>query len=304
MKKRQIGTSNLFVSPIGLGCMSLKPTSRESEYILDKAIDVGVNYFDTADLYDFGKNEELLGRVLATKRTDIIIATKVGNEWNTSKDSWSWNPTKHYIKAAVKKSLKRLQTDYLDLCQLHGGTIDDPIDETIEAFEELTKEGLIRYYGISSIRPNVIKTYVEKSNIVNVMIQYSLLDRRPEKEISPLLDSQDISIITRGPLAKGLLTENLLQKLVKNDYLSYSNDDLQELLPRLKQWANDHHYQFHELALLYCLANKTVAAVVPGASSVKQLQENLAVLQKPMLTEQQLSELHSLTKCHNYTDHL
>lgn len=304
MEKRQIGTSNLFVSPVGLGCMSLKPTSRESEYILDKAIEVGVNYFDTADLYDFGENEELLGRVLATKRPDVIIATKVGNEWTTSKDSWSWNPTKSYLKAAVKKSLKRLQTDYLDLCQLHGGIIDDPIDETIEAFEELTKEGLIRYYGISSIRPNVIKEYLKKSNIVNVMMQYSLLDRRPEREILALLDQQHVSVVTRGPVAKGLLTENYLQKSVESNYLSYSNDDLQKTLPRLKQWATDHHYQFHELALLYCLANNTVASVVPGASSVKQLQENLAVLQKPMLTGQQLIELQSLTKENNYTLHL
>lgn len=172
MKKRQIGLSNLFVSPIGLGCMSLHSTSKSSEYILENALELGVNYFDTADLYDFGKNEELLGRVLATKRTDIIIASKVGNEWNPSKTSWSWNPTKSYIKTAVKNSLKRIQTDYLDLCQLHGGTIDDPIDEIIEAFEELTNEGLIRYYGISSIRPNVIKEYVKKANIVSVMMQY------------------------------------------------------------------------------------------------------------------------------------
>lgn len=304
MKKKQIGTSNLFVSPVGLGCMSLQPNSRESEYILDKAVDLGVNYFDTADLYDFGKNEELLGRVLATKRTDVMIATKVGNEWNNSKTSWSWNPTKSYIKDAVKNSLQRLQTDYIDLCQLHGGTIDDPIDEAIEAFEELTKEGLIRYYGLSSIRPNVIKEYVKKSNIVSVMMQYSLLDRRPEPEILPLLNKHKISVITRGPMAKGLLTENFQDKLAETDYLSYSNRELQQTLPKLKQWSHDYGYHFHELALLYCLASKAVSAVVPGASSLNQLQENLAALDKPLLSEQQLSELQSLIKVSNYTEHL
>src|SRR5699024_6403991 len=93
----------------------------------------------------------------------------------------SWDPSKKHIKTAVKQSLQRLHTDYIDLYQLHGGTIDDPIDETIEAFEELKTEGLIREYGISSIRPNVIKQYIEKSSIRSVMMQYNLLDRRPEE---------------------------------------------------------------------------------------------------------------------------
>lgn len=91
------------------------------------------------------------------------------------------DPSKAYIKEAVKKSLTRLKTDYIDLYQLHGGTIEDNIDETIEAFEELKQEGVIRYYGISSIRPNVIKEYVKKSNIVSIMMQFSLFDRRPEE---------------------------------------------------------------------------------------------------------------------------
>ncbi|BBP90484.1 hypothetical protein BsIDN1_41020 [Bacillus safensis] len=94
---------------------------------------------------------------------------------------------------------------------MHGGTIDDPIDETIEAFEELVEEGVIRYYGISSIRPNVIKEYAKKSNIVSVMMQYSLLDRRPEEWFS-LLEEQSISVVARGPLAKGLLTEKPLSQ--------------------------------------------------------------------------------------------
>lgn len=106
------------------------------------------------------------------------------------------DPSKAYIKEAVKHSLRRLQTDYIDVYQLHGGTIDDPIDETIEAFEELQQEGVIRYYGISSMRPNVIREYVKRSRIVSVMMPYSLLDRRAE-EWFPLLKQHHISVIAR-----------------------------------------------------------------------------------------------------------
>ena len=116
---------------------------------------------DTADLYDFGTNEEIVGEAIKNRRQDLILATKGGNRFEKGKPGWDWDPSKAYIKEAVKQSLKRLQTDYIDLYQLHGGTIDDPIDETIEAFEELVEEGVIRYYGISSIRPNVIKEYAK-----------------------------------------------------------------------------------------------------------------------------------------------
>ena len=140
------------------------------------------------------------------------------------KSGWRWDPSKTYIKEAVKDSLKRLNTDYIDLYQLHGGTIEDRIDETIEAFEELKTEGLIRYYGISSIRPNVIREYAAKSNMVSVMMQYSLLDRRPEETMLPLLDEHGISVVTRGSLAKGLLSEKALERVEKFEkgYLDYS----------------------------------------------------------------------------------
>ena len=175
----KLGKSALNISRIGFGCMSLKPGQADMQLIIDRAIANGINYFDTADLYDKGLNEINIGKALRGKRKDVVIATKAGNQWRADGSGWDWNPSKKYILACAEQSLKRLQTDYIDLYQLHGGTMEDPIDETIEAFELLQQQGKIRYYGISSIRPQVIREYVLRSNIVSVMMQYSLADRRP-----------------------------------------------------------------------------------------------------------------------------
>lgn len=301
MRKRQLGNSDLFVSEIGLGCMSLGDNEQHALSLIDKAIDVGINYLDTADLYDFGKNEELVGKAIKNQRHDIVLATKAGNRWKEDKSGWTWDPSKKYIKEAVKHSLKRLQTDYIDLYQLHGGTIEDNIDETIEAFEELKQEGLIRYYGISSIRPNVIKEYLNKSNIVSIMMQYSLLDRRPE-ELFHLINEHNVSVIARGPLAKGLLTEKpLSSKLQVENYLSYSKDELKKLLSEFE--TIDSPLTMTELALQYCLYEETVGAVIPGASKLQQLLENAAAGDASPLHADTYHKLQKIAKQDKYEQH-
>src|SRR5690606_30568486 len=144
MNYNYIGGSDLNVSAVGFGCMSLSPADPdEAEKMIKSAVAAGINYFDTADLYNRGENEILIGKLLKSVRNKVIIATKVGNEWKADGSGWDWNPRKHYILRAVEDSLRRLQTDYIDLYQLHGGTIDDPEEETIAAFEQLVKEGKI-----------------------------------------------------------------------------------------------------------------------------------------------------------------
>ncbi|MBE4910378.1 aldo/keto reductase [Bacillus luteolus] len=305
MKTRQIGNSDLIVSELGLGCMSLGKEEKQASEIIHKATDSGINYLDTADLYDFGVNEEFVGRAIKSKRKDIILATKVGNRWNTSKKGWSWDPSKDYIKSVVKDSLLRLQTDYIDLYQLHGGTIEDNIDETIEAFEDLKKEGLIRYYGISSIRPNVIKEYIERSSIVSVMMQYSLLDRRPE-EVFPLLKEHNISVVCRGPVAKGLLTDKPLEstnsKIKENGYLDYSYEELASLRQSLKEELASER-SLTEIALQYCLYDSVVASVVAGASKIEQLVDNVEAVSSTPLTDNQVRILRELSKASLYEQH-
>jgi aryl-alcohol dehydrogenase-like predicted oxidoreductase len=292
----------LYVTELGLGCMSIGTEETTARKIIEASLEEGINYFDTADLYDFGENEIIIGKALKDVRENVVIATKVGNRWSQDKKGWSWDPSKSYIKEEVKQSLKRLGTDYIDLYQLHGGTIDDPIEETIEAFEELKAEGYIRYYGISSIRPNVIREYVKKSSIVSVMMQYSILDRRPEEEALPLLQEYGVSVVTRGPLGKGLLSDKMLEKVSGKGYQDYSLNELNEVLPLLKEKVARAR-PFTEVALQYNLANPAVASVVAGASSPEQIRSNAKAVRSQPLSEEEVSIIKELTKANLYIDH-
>jgi aryl-alcohol dehydrogenase-like predicted oxidoreductase len=282
--------------------MSIGTEEKTARKIIEASLEEGINYFDTADLYDFGENEKIVGAALKEVRDNVIIATKVGNRWKKDRQGWSWDPSKLYIKEEVKQSLKRLGTDYIDLYQLHGGTINDPIEETIEAFEELKAEGFIRYYGISSIRPNVIREYLKKSNIVSVMMQYSILDRRPEEEALPLLQEHGVSVVTRGPLAKGLLSDKMLEKVTDKGYQDYSLNELTEVLPLLKEKVAAQR-TFTEVALQYNLANPAVASVIAGASSPEQVKSNAQAVRSQPLSDEDVSIIKELTKANLYKDH-
>lgn len=304
MEKRKLGKSDLYVSVIGLGCMSLGTDENDALRLIDAALDLGINFLDTADLYDQGLNEEFVGKAVKAKRDSVVLATKVGNRFEKGKEGWSWDASKQYIKTAVKDSLRRLKTDYIDLYQLHGGTIEDNMDETIEAFEELTKEGVIRYYGISSIRPNVIREYAKRSSIVSVMMQYSILDRRPE-EVFPLLKESNISVIARGPVARGLLTDRPLvmasDGIKNNGYLDYTYKELTQLIPAIKEATANR--PLTETALKYCLYDKVVSAVVAGASKLEQLSENIDAVSGPSLTNSQVEAIKQLSNASVYGQH-
>ncbi|MEG0259599.1 MAG: aldo/keto reductase [Lysinibacillus sp.] len=298
MKKRQLGNSELFVSEISLGGMSLSTNKEAAAEIIDVALHAGINYFDTADLYDFGMNEEILGAHLKAHRNDIILATKVGNRFEKGVDGWQWDASPSYIKEAVRASLKRLGTDYIDVYQLHGGTIEDDWDGIIETFEDLQKEGLIRAYGISSIRPNVLKRFLPASNAKSTMMQYSALDRRSE-EWFEFVASEGASVVTRGTVAKGLLTNNWEKRLhTKNSYNTYTAEELHTTLAQLVA----HYGDLHALALAFNLQESAIASTVIGASSRKQLEETLHAYEKAAaITDFEVAK--KLTKYEQYTAH-
>ncbi|MFD2762297.1 aldo/keto reductase [Lentibacillus juripiscarius] len=303
MKKNQLGQSDLHVSELTLGCMSLGTDRSKAKEIIDRALDAGINHLDTADLYSFGRNEEIVGDAIKDKRDEIILTTKVGNNFDKDTEDWFWDPSREHIEQGIKDSLHRLGTDYIDFYMLHGGTMDDPIDETIDAFENLKKEGLIRAYGISSIRPNVIREYVRRSNIDAVMMQYNLLDRRPEEEVLDLLNENSISVLARGPLAKGMLSgraEQQLEKKGKDGFLDYSYDELKTIQQKLTELRGNHSP--NALALGYILKHPAVASAVFGASSVGQVEENVNAGHAE-LTDETYQAIQELTKPIHYSSH-
>jgi aryl-alcohol dehydrogenase-like predicted oxidoreductase len=296
MQYNPLGTSDLNVSEVSFGCMSLGSDDAANAQLLHRAHDEGINYFDTADIYNKGQNEITVGKALAGRRDKVILATKAGNVWKADGSGLDWNPSKEHILKSAEQSLKRLRTDYIDLYQLHGGTIQDPIDETIEAFEMLVSHGKIRYYGISSIRPNVIREYVERSNIVSVMMQYSLLDRRPEEECLELLNKNSISVLVRGSLASGLL----IDKPAKS-YLNYSQQDVTKLVQAMKIVSQSKR-SLTEIALNFALAPDAVASAVVGMRTEKQLQDVLEAASTLPLTARELDALNVIP-VNTYQDH-
>lgn len=297
MEYQQLGKSDLKISRIGFGCMSLKISEPGNEAIIHRAIELGINYFDTADLYDHGVNEEFLGNTLKQKRSKIFLATKAGNQWRADGSGWDWNPRKEYILQCAEQSLKRLQTDYIDLFQLHGGTMDDPIDESIEAFEQLVKEGKIRYYGISSIRPNVIRYWSQHSNIVSVMTQYSLLDRRPEEEILNLLQQKNIGVVVRGSVAQGLLVNK-----PPKQYLDYSEEEINRAAKAIKFLSGDKRTAA-QTAIQFVLSHPAVTSAIVGMRTMDQLQEAVNALTAPSLSINDLDYLKNTIPVNNYKDH-
>ncbi|MDR6195336.1 aldo/keto reductase [Siphonobacter sp. SORGH_AS_0500] len=294
MNYTRLGSSDLVVSEIAFGGMSLEKET--ATQLLQQAFDKGITFFDTADIYNKGENERMMGEALRSHRKDIVLATKVGNQERADGKGWDWNPTKAYILESVEKSLTRLQTDYIDLYQLHGGTIEDPIDETIEAFELLKDQGKIRAYGISSIRPNVINEYVKRSNIASVMMQYSLLDRRPEENVLDLLAEHNISVLARGSVAKGLLAGK-----TPEPYLNYNESEVQQAAEAIKALSSAERNEA-ATAIRYALFPRAVAAAVVGIRTLKQLEDALKA-GEATLSPEEFSELGNVLSAANYKEH-
>ena len=296
MKYNTLQRAGFKVSEVSFGCMSLKSDTTDNDTIIHKAIEYGINLFDTADLYEKGQNEILLGKALKGRRNSVFISTKVGNRWKEDGSGWEWCPRKEYILKAIDASLKRLQTDHIDIYLLHGGTMDDPMDEAVEAFERLVDMGKIRSYGLSSIRPNVIREYIKCSNIAAVMTQYSYLDRRPEEETLKLLLQNNIGILARGSMASGLL----IDKPAK-DYLDLKVAEVEKIVLDLKQYLPEDK-TVQETVVRYVADNPAVTTAVAGVRTMEQLEAILSAANST-LTTQQREQVQSLWAGNVYKEH-
>ena len=297
MQYHQLGKSDLRISAIGFGCMSLGDNQQSNERLLHQAVEMGINYFDTADLYQKGFNETSVATALKGMRNKVIIATKVGNQWRPDGSGWDWNPRKEYILSSVEGSLERLQTDRIDLYQLHGGTLDDPIDETIEAFELLVKQGKIRYYGISSIRPNVIREYVKRSKIISVMMQYSLLDRRPEEACLGLLHENNIGVLARGSVAKGLLVNKPAEA-----YLNYNSKDVEQAAKAVHALSANHRTPA-QTAIRFVLQHPALKSAIVGIRTKEQLEDAVRAMNAPALSGNEMQRLRDVIPINKYEQH-
>jgi len=292
MKKNRLGKSDLHVSEISFGCMSLRKDHPENENLIREAVEQGINLFDTADIYDYGWNEKMVGEALKPVRDNVLIATKVGHLQKADGTGWEWRPSKDQIIAGVEQSLKRLQTDRIDLYQLHGGTLDDPIDGLIEAMETLKSQGKIRAYGISSIRPNVIREFIKRSNIDSVMMQYSLLDRRPEESCLDLLHKSEISVLTRGSLAKGVLVDKTAA-----EQPGYTLDDVAKMQNAVKETGNP-----VGTSLQFVLNHPAVASAVVGVRTADQLKDICTRFDEPV-AQQEIEKVANLLEKNVYDQH-
>jgi len=293
MQKRKLGKQGLEVSALGLGCMGMSyaygpADEKESLQVLDKALALGVNFFDTAELYGPFKNEELIGRWLKGKsRKDIIIATKFGFSWSAEGIPNGVNSKPEHIKESVEGSLKRLGTDYIDLYYQHRLDKETPIEDTVGALADLVTAGKVRYIGLSEVGPGTIRRAHAVHPVSAVQSEYSLWDRNMEESVLPAMRELGIGLVPFSPLGRGFLSGKIhgLSELDKSDYRHhfprFQEQNIQhnfKLVELLQALAAKNHATPAQLALAWLLRQGDDIVPIPGTKHLKYLEENVKSL--------------------------
>jgi aryl-alcohol dehydrogenase-like predicted oxidoreductase len=288
MDKRKIGS--LEVSVVGVGCNNFGGRIDEAptEAVIKAALEEGINFFDTADMYADGRSEELIGRFLGGSghRSDAIIATKFGN--NMPGQGQGARP--NYVKKAFEASLKRLRTDYIDLYQLHLPDPDVPIAETLGALDELVRAGNVREIGCSNFSPQQLREaqraaaqHPGSARFVSVQNEYSLLHRDPEQGVLAECERERLAFLPFFPLMSGLLTGKYRKgapipegtRVARFErYRKLLTDENLDKVEALIAYAEAHGHTILELAISWLLAHRVVASVIAGASSAQQVRAN------------------------------
>jgi aryl-alcohol dehydrogenase-like predicted oxidoreductase len=297
------------VSVVGVGCNNFggRIDDRRSKEVIDAALAVGINFFDTADMYANGKSEELLGRYLGSRRRQVVVATKFGNEM----EGQGRGARPEYVKKAIDLSLRRLRTDYVDLYQQHVPDPDVPIAETLGALDDLVKAGKVREIGCSNFSAVQLREARKASDaraasarFVSVQNEYSLLHREPEEEVLAECEREGLAFLPFFPLMSGLLTgkyrkgQPIPQNTRVAKYERYGKLLTAENLDKveaLTQFAESRGRTLLELAISWLLAHPVVASVIAGASSAEQVRDNAAAADWN-LTPTDLDEIDSLLR--------
>jgi aryl-alcohol dehydrogenase-like predicted oxidoreductase len=287
MQYRTLGNTNIRLSAIGLGCMSMnhaygQPDDAESIATLEKSIELGINFWDTADVYANGANEELISRVLQPNRQKLFIATKFGFLSYADGRLGGFDASPVYAKKAVEASLRRLKTDVIDLYYVHRVDPNVPIEETVGAMAELVKEGKVRYLGLSEASPQSIRRAHAVHPISALQSEYSILTRDVEKDVLPVCAELKISFVPFSPLARGLMTNAL-------DLNGIGATDFRKNLPRYQGEHGENNSRLAagfaalagakgctpaQLALAWVLAKGDNIIPIPGTKRRKYLIDN------------------------------
>ena len=291
MQQRRIGTNGPLVSSIGLGCMGMSMgygpgDDSQSIKVIHKAIDLGVTFIDTADMYGWGHNEELICKAIKSQRNHLTLATKMGFARRTQGGVLDYciDGSPAYVKEACDASLKRLGIDTIDLYYLHRVDPKTPIEESIAAMADLVKAGKIRYIGISEVKPATIKRAAKIHPITAVQTEYSLWERYPEKEIIPTCLELGIGFVAYSPLGRGFLTGTItnVDKLSTEDFRPllprFQGENFvanQKLIIELNQFAEEKQCSLSQLALAWILAQPSNIIPIPGTKRIAYLEDNL-----------------------------
>ncbi len=313
MTYRQLGDSGLTVSTVGLGCnnMGRRLDKDGTRAVVDAALDAGINFFDTADVYgsEPGASEDLLGQSLQGRRDDVVIATKFGKPMQgATLPEYEARGSRRYIRASVEKSLRRLRTDYIDLYQMHEPDPRTPIDESLDALDELVREGKVRYIGSSQfagwqiVDADWAARTAGDVRFISAQNEYSLLERAIEAEVQPACEQIGVGILPYFPLANGLLTGKYHRdqpaptggRLSESRYAEVLKNANWDVVEGLRAFAAARDLTMLDVAIGGLAAQPAVASVIAGATSPDQVRANAqAGLWEPSARD--LSDLDAIT---------
>ncbi|NJD61938.1 MAG: aldo/keto reductase [Deltaproteobacteria bacterium] len=292
MKQARLGSSDLMVSRMGLGCMGMSEfygagDEKESIRTIHRALDMGMNFLDTADVYGMGKNEELVGKAIRDRRGKAVLATKFGNV--RGKDG-SWlgvNGKPDYVRSCCEASLRRLGVNVIDLYYQHRVDPATPIEETVGAMGDLVREGKVRFLGLSEAAPATIRRAVQAHPIAALQTEYSLWTRDPEAEVLPACRELGVGFVAYSPLGRGIFggrirsTNDLPEGDYRRNSPRFMGDNLTHnlsLLERLEEIAAKKKCRPSQLALAWLLARGQDIFPIPGTKRVERLEENAGAL--------------------------